>query len=341
MSYEDVHPHHFADSLSRDREVGYPGGLGNPAARAAAVHQGALSEPVKRAHRAQVQDPPEARWGVFSRASSTVSRAAAVETRPGDSERRDTLSPSQRLRPDPADLVITQGSTPPPRAPEEPPLDPSKEIWIPHERNPAETPALTGLGEGPEPGGHRALEPELTAESRSAGGFLQPQHGGERPLPLNPFVTPPPPPPTSAPLPPSSPARARRTLEGPPKQRPPSPPIRTKGRSQSCPRRRTPLPHAHAPAVHWPNSPEEEEFGGYRDPVRPVQNGLCLSGSASSSSSDEASVDGLELVPSCLPAGREQPQQRGGTLQREMNALFDQKMKEIRCTSPIFFSEDL
>ena len=328
---EDIHPHHIrrdADSLSQDNRQAdmFPGGLG-PAAKAA-IHKGAVSEPVKRAHTAQIQEPPEARRGIFSRTSSTVSSSGvtAVEMRQGDSDHK-TLS--RKLRPDPPELV-TQGS---PQAAEDP-LDSSKEIWIPHEQNPVETPALKGFGEGPEPGSAIALEPQLAAESQSAGGFPQPQYG-EHPLPLNPSValaSPLPPP-----VPPPSPARGRRTLDGPPKPRPSSP-IQNKGRSQSCPRRRTNTPQTPAvnrkPAVHW-RKPPEEERGSYSDQVKPVQNGLCLSGSASSS---DASIDSLELMPSCVPAGRDQ---RGGTLQREMNALFDQKMREIRCKSPIFFSDEL
>uniref|UniRef100_A0A3Q2GDA2 Phosphoinositide phospholipase C n=1 Tax=Cyprinodon variegatus TaxID=28743 RepID=A0A3Q2GDA2_CYPVA len=61
-----------------------------------------------------------------------------------------------------------------------------------------------------------------------------------------------------------------------------------------------------------------------------IPNGLCLSGSSSSN----GSTDSLEFLPSYQPAGSEQ---REGTLQREMKALFDQRMKEIRCKSPLFF----
>ncbi|XP_056462512.1 1-phosphatidylinositol 4,5-bisphosphate phosphodiesterase eta-2 [Gadus chalcogrammus] len=329
MWSDDVHPHHFrkdVDSLSQDSRQAdmFPGWLG-PAAKAA-IHKGAVSEPVKRAHRAQIQEPPEASRGIFSRTSSTVSSSGStvVELRRDDSDHK--ILP-QRVLPDHPDLV-TQG----PLQAAEDPLDPSNEIWVPLERPPVEPPALKGFGEGLEPGSNIALEPQLAAETQSAGGFPQ---RGEHPLPLNPFValaSPLPPP-----VPPPSPARERRTLERPPKQRPPSP-IQTKGRSQSCPRRRINVPQTSAvnrkPAVHWQKPPEGER-GSHSDQVKPVQNGLCLSGSASSS---DASIDSLELMPSCVPAGRDQ---RGGTLQREMNALFDQKIREIRCKSPIFFNDEL
>ncbi|CAL8338939.1 unnamed protein product [Lota lota] len=334
MSSEDVHPHHFrrdVDSCSHDSRQAdmFPGGLG-PAAKAA-IHRGAVSEPVKRAHRVQIQESPEARRGIFSRTSSTVSSSGvtAMEMRRDDSDHETLL---QTLCPDHPDLV-TQG---PLQAAEEQ-LDPSKEIWIPHQRNLVETPALKGLGEGPEPGRDIALEPQLAPETQSAGGFTQPQHR-EHPLPLKPFepcVAPAPPllPSVSSP----SPARIRQTLEGPPKRRPSSQ-IQTKGRSQSCPRRLTNSPHTPAvnrkPAVQW-QKPPAEKFSSYSDQVKPISNGLCLSGSSSSS---DASIDSLELMPSCMPAGRDQ---REGTLQREMNSLFDQKMREIRCKSPIFFSDEL
>uniref|UniRef100_A0A8C2W920 Phosphoinositide phospholipase C n=1 Tax=Cyclopterus lumpus TaxID=8103 RepID=A0A8C2W920_CYCLU len=69
------------------------------------------------------------------------------------------------------------------------------------------------------------------------------------------------------------------------------------------------------PAIHWQTQQAQK---------RPIPNGLCLSDSTSSSS--DGSTDSLEFVPSCVPAGAEQ---REGTLQREMKALFDQRMREI------------
>ncbi|XP_034388118.1 1-phosphatidylinositol 4,5-bisphosphate phosphodiesterase eta-2 [Cyclopterus lumpus] len=76
------------------------------------------------------------------------------------------------------------------------------------------------------------------------------------------------------------------------------------------------------PAIHWQTQQAQK---------RPIPNGLCLSDSTSSSS--DGSTDSLEFVPSCVPAGAEQ---REGTLQREMKALFDQRMREIHCKSPLF-----
>ncbi|KAG7280515.1 hypothetical protein CRUP_022045 [Coryphaenoides rupestris] len=337
LSSEDGHPHHFprdADSYSQDSRQAdlLPGGLG-PAAKAA-FHKGAMSEPVKRIHRAEIQ-PPEARRGIFSRMSSTVSSSGvtAACARQNDS---DLESLSQMPRPDTSDLV-TKG---PPQA-TEPQPDPSEHIWVMHQDNPIETPVLKALGEGPEPSNALAISPQLAPETQATVVFTQPQHP-EHPLPLKPlepcvnpsFPLPPPIPPN---IPPPSPARVRRTLEAPQNRRPSSP-IRTKARSQSCPRRRTTSPHTPSvnrkPAIQW-QKPLAEMYASYSHQVRPIPNGLCLSDSVSSS---DASTDSLELMPSCVPAHRDQ---REGTLQREMNALFDQKMREIRCKSPILFSDEL
>uniref|UniRef100_A0A3Q2QWT8 Phosphoinositide phospholipase C n=1 Tax=Fundulus heteroclitus TaxID=8078 RepID=A0A3Q2QWT8_FUNHE len=121
-------------------------------------------------------------------------------------------------------------------------------------------------------------------------------------------------------VPPSSPARVRRTLEASPSPNLPSSLMRTKARSQSCPQKPASSPQTPAvtrrPALHW----------------QLIPNGLWLS--ASSSSNSDGSTDSLAFMPRCPPAGSEQ---REGTLQREMKALFDQRMKEIRCKSPLFF----
>ena len=69
--------------------------------------------------------------------------------------------------------------------------------------------------------------------------------------------------------------------------------------------------------------------------MNPIPNGLCLSDSESSSA---GSTDSLELLPSRVPFDGD----RGdGTLQRQMNALFDEKMMEIRSKSPLFFNGEI
>uniref|UniRef100_A0A8B9J8V2 Phosphoinositide phospholipase C n=1 Tax=Astyanax mexicanus TaxID=7994 RepID=A0A8B9J8V2_ASTMX len=63
-------------------------------------------------------------------------------------------------------------------------------------------------------------------------------------------------------------------------------------------------------------------------------------GNTSRAESESSSQDSLESIDlSALPSRFPDSQQQSvGTLQREMNALFEQKMREIRCHSPLFFS---
>uniref|UniRef100_H2LG24 Phosphoinositide phospholipase C n=1 Tax=Oryzias latipes TaxID=8090 RepID=H2LG24_ORYLA len=143
---------------------------------------------------------------------------------------------------------------------------------------------------------------------------------------------------SSSPLiPPSSPARVRRTLE-PPTSTPRTKPARPKVRSQSCPRKQTTSPQTpavkHRTAFQW-QTQKALNCASYDSQVRRIPNGLHLSDSTSSSSG--GSTDSLELVASFLPARTEQQE---GTLQREMKALFDQKMREIRCKSPLFQDDE-
>uniref|UniRef100_A0AAX7T8Z3 Phosphoinositide phospholipase C n=1 Tax=Astatotilapia calliptera TaxID=8154 RepID=A0AAX7T8Z3_ASTCA len=152
------------------------------------------------------------------------------------------------------------------------------------------------------PGNDIATEPEPLPEAQS-----QTDTVPQPPLVPQPEAKP------SPLVPPSSPARVRRTLEAPVTPWP-STPIRTKGRSRSCPRKQT--TSAQTPI----------------NPVRRIPNGLCLLDTTSSSSSD-SSTDSLDFVPPPSSTGSEQHE---GTLQREMKALFDQKMREIRCKSPLF-----
>uniref|UniRef100_A0A667WK60 C2 domain-containing protein n=1 Tax=Myripristis murdjan TaxID=586833 RepID=A0A667WK60_9TELE len=106
----------------------------------------------------------------------------------------------------------------------------------------------------------------------------------------------------------------------------------------NCPRKQTTSPQTpmmnRKPASNWQPQPAQN-YGSYSNQVKPIPNGLCLSDSASSSN---GSISSLDFVPPCVPTGGEQ---REGTLQREMNALFDQKIKEIRCKSPLFMNGKL
>ncbi|KAK5912646.1 hypothetical protein CesoFtcFv8_002496 [Champsocephalus esox] len=92
-------------------------------------------------------------------------------------------------------------------------------------------------------------------------------------------------------------------------------------------------PDPDKPAVPWQTQGAHNNSSSSSQ-VRPIPNGLLLSDSTSSGSG--GSTDSLEFLPSCVPAGAES---REGTLQREMKALFDQKMREIGCKSPMFLNE--
>uniref|UniRef100_A0A671TBN3 Phosphoinositide phospholipase C n=1 Tax=Sinocyclocheilus anshuiensis TaxID=1608454 RepID=A0A671TBN3_9TELE len=104
-------------------------------------------------------------------------------------------------------------------------------------------------------------------------------------------------------------------------------------RSQSVPRRRPPSP---------PNTPHHirKDFlnqhplpqCSYSAPKNSLYNNHNLAESESSSLSSLDSLD-LSTLQSRFPDNQ---QQTMGTLQREMNALFEQKMREIRCHSPLF-----
>uniref|UniRef100_A0A665SVB5 Phosphoinositide phospholipase C n=1 Tax=Echeneis naucrates TaxID=173247 RepID=A0A665SVB5_ECHNA len=169
------------------------------------------------------------------------------------------------------------------------------------------------------------FEPEQPAEYQSWMGSLPQPQSVPQPLPQPEAESPPL-------IPPASPTRVRRTLEAPASPRPPTP-IRTKARSHSCPRKPTTSPQTpmvkHKPAFQR-QTQRAQKCGSYSNQVRRIPNGLCLSDSTSSS---DGSTDSLESVPFCVPGAAEQHE---GTLQREMKALFDQKMREIRCKSPLF-----
>uniref|UniRef100_W5KG91 Phosphoinositide phospholipase C n=1 Tax=Astyanax mexicanus TaxID=7994 RepID=W5KG91_ASTMX len=69
-----------------------------------------------------------------------------------------------------------------------------------------------------------------------------------------------------------------------------------------------------------------------------ISNRPGNTGRAESESSSQDSLESIDMsaLPSRFPDSQ---QQSVGTLQREMNALFEQKMREIRCHSPLFFSD--
>ncbi|TRY66567.1 hypothetical protein DNTS_015935 [Danionella cerebrum] len=105
-------------------------------------------------------------------------------------------------------------------------------------------------------------------------------------------------------------------------------------RSQSVPRRRPPSP------LNTPGPVRKDCLNQFPLPQNSnaAQNNLVPYNHsiAESETSSLSSLDSLDLstLPSRFPSNQ---QQTMGTLQRELNALFEQKIQEIRCHSPLFF----
>lgn len=313
------------DTMSQDSRNGE---MFWPAAKAA-VHKGAMSEPVRRAHRVKIHEPPETRRGIFSRMSSTDSHhMGSSPSVKGDSFDLDSPPQTSGIHgPAPASqnpiqeefeneqnesalLTRAEQETDQTREPEQPGQR-QEHSEEPDASTQPET--QTGAVPQPEPEPEPETKPEPEPEPHSQ---LQPEAK------------------SPALIPPSSPARVRRTLETPVHPLP-STPVRAKVRSHTCPRKQT--PPAQTPTVLRKHASRLQTRAllhgcGSGGQMRPIPNGLCLSDSTSSSS--DVSTDSQEFAP---PGGADGAEQREGTLQREMKALFDQRMREIRCRSPLFF----
>uniref|UniRef100_A0A8C6P712 Phosphoinositide phospholipase C n=1 Tax=Nothobranchius furzeri TaxID=105023 RepID=A0A8C6P712_NOTFU len=279
-----------------------------PAAKAA-VHKGAISEPVRRAHRVKIHEAPEARRGFFSRMSSTDSHHSG--TAPCVKQESFDLDTPPHLPCAESSALDSQSQT--------------DYIDLAEQLNCSEQqvgrrfePDQPELPEEPEPEQDLSTQPE--------------QHPDAHPHPvLQSDIVPQPKVNFLSLIPPSSPARVRRTLEAPLPVLP-STPVRTKAHSCSCSQKLTTSPQTPAvtrkPAFHQ-QTQQAHSYGSYGNKMSHVPNGLCLSDSNSS----DGSTDSLEFVASDLPGWAEQQE---GTLQREMKALFNQKMRDIRCKSPLF-----
>nr|XP_057910740.1 1-phosphatidylinositol 4,5-bisphosphate phosphodiesterase eta-2 [Doryrhamphus excisus] len=286
-----------ADSFSQDSRNGDMSPLVQGPAVRAAMRKGAMSEPMKRAHRVRIHNPAETRRRIFSKMSSTDSNPVAPCVL------EDSFDLETPPYPDsPVDSKC--------------PVPDSNELQ-------------TSVSNDAEPHTFREEQPTFSETGRIQNNDTEPP---EEPPPPIPQSIPQPPshweakfPPLN---PPSSPLRVRRTLETPATPRP-STPIRTKTRSHSCPRKHSSSPLTPT-AIRKPSSSHWQQTW---QQVRTVPNGLCLSDSTSSS---DGSSDSLELGTGTVVAGSEQ---HDGTLQREMKVLFDKKMREIRCKSPLFFDD--
>ncbi|KAF3689993.1 Inactive phospholipase C-like protein 2 [Channa argus] len=313
QSSEDGRPLYFRkdlDTMSQDSRNGEISPLVQGPAAKAAIHKGAMSEPVRRAHRVKIHEPPETKRGIFSRMSSTDShhmRAAPCVTADSfDLETSCQASCSMNQNTIQEEL-------------ENQPNELEKSNW--GEQEVAET--------------FKPEQPELSKESPAE---PEPYRGTEPQQPQQIHIhsdsLPHPEPETMYPslIPPPSPARVRRTLEAPATPRP-STPLRTKARSRSCPPKQAAaqiLMENRELAFHW-QTQRIQNCGSYQ--LKPIHSDLSLSNTTSSS---ESSTDSQEFVPSFVPVSAEQ---HVGTLQREMKALFDHKMREIRCKSPLFLDD--
>lgn len=98
------------------------------------------------------------------------------------------------------------------------------------------------------------------------------------------------------------------------------------------------------PSAPPPPIPDSKTSLCRQCPVPPDYGSNCkvsVNDVMSLSDSDSSSCDsltGLDLPAMLPPRGMENRRRAAGTLQREMNALFAQKMDEIRSKSPLFFA---
>lgn len=297
------------DTMSQDSRNGEMFG---PAAKAA-VHKGAMSEPVRRAHRVKIHEPPEIRRGIFSRMSSTDSHHMGSSPCMKE-DSFDCDSPPQ-----------TSGINGPAPGSQNPIQEEFENEQNESALSTCAEQRTAQTREAEQPGEHQELSGEPD-------GSTQPEPRTDPAPQPEPEPRPQHQPEASSPalVPPSSPARVRRTLEAPVHPLPSTP-----VRSHTCPRKQTTAAQTptvlrkHASRLRTQGLVHE---GGSGSQMRPIPNGLCLSDSTSSGS--DVSTDSQEFAPSRGPDGAEQ---REGTLQREMKALFDQRMREIRCKSPLFF----
>ncbi|KAJ7998489.1 hypothetical protein DPEC_G00205460 [Dallia pectoralis] len=332
----DAHQHYCKELVSHSQENSGNGSRLMIPAGLQCLQRGSLSEPVRRANRLKTleeefqgvslkeQKAKKKNKGILFRMSSTISSSG-------------TSLPCMKVTsPEPIDVIQLSH----PHGPEpESQIKLFQASWPDGENQPQsvhaewlcqDKPGQSFKPEWPDLSEIKDLAGEPKAITKPATlAVLEPQ-------PLHPEVILR----TRRPL--SSPVRVRRTLEAPGSQLP-STKLQTKGRSRSVPRKQhafsmTPVADRRA-AVHWQTEihspPPLQDHSSYCQPAKPVPNGLCLSDNDSSSSDSIDSLS-LELLPSHVPV---RGQRDVGTLQREMNALFEQKMREIRCKSPLYFND--
>lgn len=103
-----------------------------------------------------------------------------------------------------------------------------------------------------------------------------------------------------------------------------------------------PCRYIQSPAAPVPTIPDSK-IGLNRKCPEPANYGsdCSVNGDVNISKSNwssSSSLDSLDLLPAIPPQLMDKQKRAAGTLQREMNTLFAQKMEEIRSKSPLFFT---
>ncbi|XP_073732193.1 1-phosphatidylinositol 4,5-bisphosphate phosphodiesterase eta-2 isoform X2 [Misgurnus anguillicaudatus] len=134
---------------------------------------------------------------------------------------------------------------------------------------------------------------------------------------------------------PATPAMSRRSMNDPSRQFATDSPFMGR-RSKSTPRRHPPSPcNIRKDFLDQFPIPQKHGSCSYVTQKNSFPNNNNLAESELSSLSSLDSLD-LSTLPSRFPDNQHLTM---GTLQREMNALFEEKMHEIRCHSPLFFED--
>uniref|UniRef100_A0AAR2IXZ9 Phosphoinositide phospholipase C n=1 Tax=Pygocentrus nattereri TaxID=42514 RepID=A0AAR2IXZ9_PYGNA len=264
-------------------------------------NRGAMSEPLRRANRLRLQDPLEEKQGVFARVAVNSSGRVGMTSNCIKCVIGSKESP---------DLERKVTSSPLQRGPA-----PSRP-----ERSSLSPTATRQVQPEPGPKPQALAQPEQSKQSKQD---LEPKVQSSKPIPM-----------------PRVRSKARQTLGAP--TRPPVQDASARNaRSCSVPRRRL-----QPPATPAPPAPDSKtnlcrqglappNYGSNCKAASPVNDGKSLSNSHWSSCS---SLDSLDLPPVIPPQVMDNRKRAVGTLQREMNALFAQKMEEIRSKSPLFFA---
>lgn len=276
-----------------------------------------VSEPLKRASQLRFQDPLDTKPGVFARvafnssgrmgmSSNCITCVIGSKESP-ENERKGQAEKKQ------GDRERQEKSTHSPSA--------NRQV------QPEPLPKPQALAGQPDP-----LQPLPHLKDQPEAQFQHSPRALFRPIPF-----------------PRSKVKTRQTL-GAQHTRPCPDPSERNARSCSVPRRRFPNTVTPAPtltpdfssSLRWQRPPPPNYGAACGLPTNPFANGYADNGlSLSDGSRCESfgSLDSLESPPMLPPRSVLDSRKRAvGTLQREMNALFAQKMEELRTKSPMFFA---